>query len=235
MDGGEINVPNCMRLNEDSVHTGTLGFDSSWYIYTADNKDAYVNFVGISDDIKVTDMLYGCYALADEGKNFDEELNAIKDRYNEIIDGLKLDLNDERRRGRLIQILHRAQHIFGYLPREVQQHVAAKMRIPESAVSGVVSFYNYFTTKPKGKYVVNVCLGTACYVKGSETVLREIERYLGVQADTNPTADGLFSISALRCVGACGLAPVMMVNDKVYGKVTPAKAVEIIKEYQAKG
>ena len=163
---------------------------------------------------------------------------AVAGKFAELdafIDGLKLDLNDERRRGRLIQILHRAQHIFGYLPREVQQHVAAKMRIPESAVSGVVSFYNYFTTKPKGKYVVNVCLGTACYVKGSETVLREIERYLGVQADTNPTADGLFSISALRCVGACGLAPVMMVNDKVYGKVTPAKAVEIIKEYQAKG
>ena len=152
-----------------------------------------------------------------------------------FIDGLALDPTDERRRGKLIQILHRAQHIFGYLPREVQQHVASKMRIPESAVSGVVSFYNYFTTKPKGKYVINVCLGTACYVKGSEGVLKEIERVLGVQADTNPTPDGLFSISALRCVGACGLAPVMMVNDKVYGKVTPAMAVKIINEYKAKG
>lgn len=154
---------------------------------------------------------------------------------DKFIDGLNLDLTDERRRGRLIQILHRAQHIFGYLPREVQQHVATKLAIPESAVSGVVSFYNYFTTKPKGKYVINVCLGTACYVKGSEKVLQEIERVLGIQADTDPTPDGLFSISALRCVGACGLAPVMMVNDKVYGKVTPAKAVEIIKEYQQKG
>ena len=163
---------------------------------------------------------------------------AVAGKYAELdafIDGLKLDLTDERRRGRLIQILHRAQHIFGYLPREVQQHVAAKMNIPESAVSGVVSFYSYFTTKPKGKYVINVCLGTACYVKGSEGVLREIERVLGVQADTHPTADGLFSVSALRCVGACGLAPVMMVNDQVYGKVTPAKAVEIINEYKAKG
>lgn len=152
-----------------------------------------------------------------------------------FIDGLGLDPADERRRGKLIQILHKAQHIFGYLPREVQQHVASKMRIPESAVSGVVSFYNYFTTKPKGKYVINVCLGTACYVKGSEGVLREIERVLGVQADTNPTPDGLFSVSALRCVGACGLAPVMMVNEKVYGKVTPAMAVKIINEYKAKG
>lgn len=154
---------------------------------------------------------------------------------DKFIDGLGIDLADERRRGRLIQILHRAQHIFGYLPREVQQHVAKKLAIPEAAVSGVVSFYNYFTTKPKGKYVINVCLGTACYVKGSEKVLQEIERVLGVKADTDPTPDGLFSVSALRCVGACGLAPVMMVNDKVYGKMTPAKAVEIIKEYQQKG
>ncbi|MBP5232648.1 MAG: NAD(P)H-dependent oxidoreductase subunit E [Planctomycetes bacterium] len=151
-----------------------------------------------------------------------------------FIDGLRLDLNDERRRGRLIQVLHRAQEIFGYLPRELQIHVAKKLNLTEAQVSGVVSFYNYFTTEPKGKYCVNVCLGTACYVKGSEKVLEEIERVLGVKADTTPTPDGLFSISALRCVGACGLAPVMMVNGKVYGKVTPAKAVEIINEYKAK-
>ena len=153
---------------------------------------------------------------------------------DKFIDGLGLDLADERRRGRLIQILHRAQHIFGYLPREVQQHVAAKLAIPESAVSGVVSFYNYFTTKPKGKYVIDVCLGTACYVKGSEKVLQELERVLGVQADTDPTPDGLFSVNALRCVGACGLAPVMVVNGKVYGKMTPAKAVAGVNEIKAK-
>ena len=137
-----------------------------------------------------------------------------------FIDGLGIDRNDERRRGRLIQVLHRAQAIFGYLPREVQI---------------VVSFYNYFTTEPKGKYCIDVCMGTACYVKGSERVLQEFERVLGIKADTNPTEDGLFSISALRCVGACGLAPVVMVNGKVYGKVTPAKAVEIINEYKKLG
>jgi NADH-quinone oxidoreductase subunit E len=169
----------------------------------------------------------GCKTLSSAAEAKFAELDAF-------IDSLGLDLDDERRRGRLIQILHRAQHIFGYLPREVQQHVAERMRIPESAVSGVVSFYNYFTTKPKGKYVINVCLGTACYVKGSEGVLRELERVLGVQADTDPTPDGLFSISALRCVGACGLAPVMMVNDKVYGKMTPAKAVAVVNEIKAK-
>lgn len=164
--------------------------------------------------------------------------SAAAEKFAELdafIAGLNLDMSSERRRGSLIQILHKAQHIFGYLPREVQKHVAQKLAIPEASVSGVVSFYNYFTTKPKGKYVVDVCLGTACYVKGAEGVLREIERVLGVQADTDPTPDGLFSVSALRCVGACGLAPVMMVNGKVYGKVTPAKAVEIIKEYQQKG
>jgi len=151
-----------------------------------------------------------------------------------FIDGLKLDLADERRRGRLIQILHKAQSIFGYLPREVQQHVAQKMRIPESAVSGVVSFYNFFSTRPKGKYIIDVCLGTACYVKGSEGVLRELERVLGVKADTDPTPDGLFSLTALRCVGCCGLAPVMVVNGKVYGKMTPAKAVAVVEEIKAK-
>lgn len=150
-----------------------------------------------------------------------------------FIAGLNLDLEDPRRRGRLIQVLHRAQHIFGYLPRIVQQHVAEKMSIPESAVSGVVSFYNYFTTKPKGKYVIDVCLGTACYVKGSEGVLRELERVLGVKADTDPTPDGLFSVNALRCVGACGLAPVMVVNGKVYGKMTPAAAVKVVNDIKA--
>ena len=148
---------------------------------------------------------------------------------------LGIDKDNERRRGYLIQVLHRAQDIFGYLPREVQAFVAKKLFLSEAAVSGVVSFYNYFTTEPKGKYCINVCLGTACYVKGSEKVLSEIERVLGVKADTVPTADGLFSISALRCVGACGLAPVMVVNGKVYGKVTPAKAVQIVNEYKAKG
>ena len=168
----------------------------------------------------------GCNKLEGAAEKF-AELDAF-------IGGLNIDLDDERRRGRLIQVLHRAQAIFGYLPREVQQHVAAQLRIPESAVSGVVSFYNFFSTKPKGKYVINICLGTACYVKGSEGVLRELERVLGIKADTDPTPDGLFSITALRCVGCCGLAPVMVINGKVYGKVTPAKAVAVVNEIKAK-
>ena len=149
-----------------------------------------------------------------------------------FIDTLGIDRSDDRRRGRLIQVLHKAQDIFGYLPREVQQHVAGKLFLTEAQVSGVVSFYNYFTTEPKGKYCIDICLGTACYVKGSEKVLSEIERVLGVKADTHPTEDGLFSISGLRCVGACGLAPVMMVNGKVYGKVTPDEIEAILAMYK---
>ena len=163
---------------------------------------------------------------------------ALADKFAALeayIADLNISRDDARRRGRLIQVLHRAQQIFGYLPREVQCFVAEKLYLQEADVSGVVSFYNYFTTKPKGKYSINVCLGTACYVKGAEKVLSEIERVLGVKADTHPTEDGLFSVSALRCVGACGLAPVVMVNEKVYGKVTPAMAVEIINEYKQRG
>ena len=151
-----------------------------------------------------------------------------------FIGGLGIDVKNERRRGYLIQVLHKAQEIFGYLPRPVQQHVADKLALTEAQVSGVVSFYNYFTTEPKGKYIIDVCLGTACYVKGSENVLNELERVLGIKADTAPTADGLFYITALRCVGCCGLAPVMRVNGKVYGKVTPAKAREVVEEIKAK-
>ncbi|MBR0459315.1 MAG: NAD(P)H-dependent oxidoreductase subunit E [Victivallales bacterium] len=168
----------------------------------------------------------GCNNFSESAREKFAELDAF-------IDGFHIDPADERRRGRLIQILHRAQSLFGYLPREVQQHVANKMHIPESAVSGVVSFYNYFTTEPKGKYEINICLGTACYVKGSEGVLRELERVLGIKADTVPTSDGLFSITTLRCVGCCGLAPVMVINGKVYGHVTPAKAVAAIEEIKA--
>ena len=149
-----------------------------------------------------------------------------------FIDGLGIDRADERRRGRLIQVLHRAQAIFGYLPREVQIHVAKRMFLTEAQVSGVVSFYNYFSTEPKGKYCVDVCLGTACYVKGAEKVLQELERVLGIKADTNPTEDGLFSLSALRCVGACGLAPVMTVGDEVYGKVTTDQIPGIVAKYR---
>lgn len=148
------------------------------------------------------------------------------------IDGLHVNCDDARRKGKLIQVLHHAQHIFGYLPSEVQHFIAKRLNLQDAEVSGVVTFYNYFSTVPKGRFAVNVCLGTACYVKGSERILQEFERQLGVKTGEGITADGLFSLYALRCVGACGLAPVVMVNDKVYGRVKPEDVQKIIAEYR---
>lgn len=143
---------------------------------------------------------------------------------------LHLDPDSERRKDTLIQVLHKAQGIFGFLPEEVQLHIADCFSVSHAEVSGVISFYNYFTTTPKGKHKINVCLGTACYVNGAEKVLQEFEHILGIRAG-QVTADGKFSIESLRCVGACGLAPVVTIDDKVYGKVQPGKVREILEHY----
>ena len=132
-------------------------------------------------------------------------------------------------KGELIRVLHRAQGIFGYLPREVQVFVAREMEVPVSKVYGVVSFYSYFTMKPKGKYEISVCMGTACYVRGAESVLEELRKKLGIEPGET-TEDGKFSLRSLRCVGACGLSRVMMVGDKVYGRVTPDMVDTILAE-----
>ena len=133
------------------------------------------------------------------------------------------------KQGELIRVLHRAQGIFGYLPREVQVFVAKELGVPVSKVYGVVSFYSYFTMKPKGKYEISVCMGTACYVRGAESVLEELRKKLSIEpGETTP--DGKFSLRSLRCVGACGLAPVMLVGDKVYGRVTPDMVDSILAE-----
>ncbi|OQA41831.1 MAG: NADP-reducing hydrogenase subunit HndA [Chloroflexi bacterium ADurb.Bin325] len=147
-----------------------------------------------------------------------------------FIAALHLDREDERRKESLIQVLHKAQHLFGFLPEEVQLHIADAFAINHAEVSGVISFYNYFTTTPKGKYQINVCLGTACYVNGAEKVLQEFEHILGIRSG-QVTEDGKFSIESLRCVGACGLAPVVTINDRVYGKVQPGKVQEILEHY----
>ncbi len=130
----------------------------------------------------------------------------------------------------LIAILHRAQHIFGYLPKEVQEFIAEKLNIPVSKVYGVVTFYSFFTMEKKGKYVINVCLGTACFVRGADKILSEFERLLGIK-NGETTPDGKFTLSSLRCVGACGLAPVVQVNGKTYGNATLETVKQIIEEY----
>ena len=138
------------------------------------------------------------------------------------------------KQGALISVLHKAQDIFGYLPIEVQNYVAHKLDIPSSKVYGVVTFYSYFTMTKKGQYRVNVCMGTACFVKGAQDILDELNTRLKCKTGST-TEDGLFSVDALRCVGACGLAPLITVNGKVYGRITKDDVPGIIEEHLAKG
>lgn len=136
--------------------------------------------------------------------------------------------------GALLPVLQEAQGIYGYLPIEVQQMVADGLDISLSEVYGVATFYSQFSLTPKGEHRISVCLGTACYVKGADKILAEIENKLGIKSG-ECTSDGLFSIDSCRCVGACGLAPVMMVDDEVYGKMTPDQVDKILEKYMKKG
>ena len=133
--------------------------------------------------------------------------------------------------GPLIPVLHEAQRIFGYLPFEVQLQISEGLGIPLAEVYGVVTFYTGFSIKPKGKYRINVCLGTACYVKGAEAVLDKFRTVLSLNAG-DCTEDQKFSLDACRCIGACGLAPAVMINDDVYGNVTPEDVETILKNYE---
>ena len=136
----------------------------------------------------------------------------------------------ETKEGSLIAVLHKAQNIFGYLPKEVQEFIAEHLDESLAHVYGVVSFYSYFTMVPKGEHPISVCMGTACYVRGADKVLEEFQNRLKIKSGET-TADGKFSIDALRCVGACGIAPVVLVGEKVYKKVEPSDVVKIIAEY----
>ena len=138
----------------------------------------------------------------------------------------------ENKEGSLIEVLHYAQGIFGYLPKEVQLYISQKLNIAPAKVYGVVSFYSYFTTEPKGKYKISVCLGTVCFVKGSDKILSEFEKQLGIKAGQT-SKDLLFSLDGLRCVGACGLAPVVGVNEKVYGKFKIEQVSEVLDYYKS--
>jgi NADH-quinone oxidoreductase subunit E/NADP-reducing hydrogenase subunit HndA len=134
-------------------------------------------------------------------------------------------------KGELIRVLHKAQEIFGYLPDEVQKFVGKKLDVPTAKVFGVVSFYSYFTMIPKGENDIAICLGTACYVRGSEKILEALTKELGIGVGET-TPDGKFSITGLRCIGACGLAPVITIGEKVYGRITPDMVSGILDEYR---
>jgi len=133
--------------------------------------------------------------------------------------------------GELINVLHKTQEVFGYLPAEVQQVIARELNISEAKVYGVVTFYAFFTMKPKGKYKISVCTGTACYVRGAEKVVDELKEELNIEVG-EVTPDGKFSLDCLRCVGACGLAPVMLIGDKVYGRIDPKELKGILESYE---
>ena len=134
------------------------------------------------------------------------------------------------REGSLIQILHAAQSIFGYLPFEVQRYIAEGLEIPISKVSGVVSFYSFFSTTPKGKHTIRVCLGTACYVRGGKKVIRRLQELLNLDIG-GTTEDKVFTLEVARCIGSCGLAPAMMIDDTVYKQVNPEKIMSILSPY----
>ena len=133
----------------------------------------------------------------------------------------------------LIQILNEVQEKFGYVPMQIQEQIAKYLNIEVAEVYGVVTFYSRFTLKPKGKYAISVCMGTACFVKGGEKVLDKVKEKLKIE-EGETTGDGKFSIDATRCIGACGLAPVFTINDEVYGKATPEMVDKVIEEYKNK-
>ena len=133
----------------------------------------------------------------------------------------------------LIMILSDIQNEYGYVPPEVQAIVARETGISVAKIYGVVTFYSFFSLVPNGKYVIGCCLGTACYVKGAQAVIDKCSEILGIDPGQT-TADGMFTLDALRCIGACGIAPAVSVNGKVYPKLTPDRVPEVIEEYRAK-
>lgn len=155
-------------------------------------------------------------------------LKLSEDKINQIKDICKSFNNDK---GELINVLHKTQSAFGYLPAEVQEVIARELNVSVAHVYGVVTFYSFFTMIPKGEYPISICMGTACYVRGAEKVLDEFKRELKI-AVGETSSDGKFSLSCLRCVGACGLAPVVLVGEKVYGRVSPDGVKDIIAEYK---
>ncbi len=134
----------------------------------------------------------------------------------------------------LIAVLHHAQNLYGYLGREVQEYIAKRLKIPASKVYGVITFYSYFSTEPKGKYVISICTGTACFVRGANNILEDFKKVLGIR-DGETTKDGLFTLDTLRCVGSCAIAPVVLVNEKVYGHFTKPQVNELINDLREQG
>jgi NADH-quinone oxidoreductase E subunit len=146
------------------------------------------------------------------------KINEILDKYPEI-------------KGNLIAILHEIQSLYNYLPEDVLRYVAKRKKIPITRIYSIATFYHFFNLKPKGKHSISICLGTACHVKGSERILEEIERRLNIK-EAETTEDGKFTLNAVRCIGACSLAPVVLIDKETYGKTSPKKIIDILKKYE---
>jgi NADH:ubiquinone oxidoreductase subunit E len=142
----------------------------------------------------------------------------------------QLAANYRGKEGSLIQVLHMVQGVYGYLPLNVQQIVAEELELPLSTVSGVVSFYSFFATKPRGIHTIRVCMGTACYVRGGVSIVESLEKQLGIQAG-GTTPDGVFTFEIARCIGSCGLAPAMTIDDTVYPEVKAADLHSILEPW----
>ncbi len=153
----------------------------------------------------------------------DTRLKELKD-YMDSVKGM-------RQESQLISILHKAQGLYGYLSKEVMDEIAAEMQIPTAHIWGVATFYHYFNLTPQGKHTIAICLGTACYIKGAGDILDTLKEELKVGIGQT-TEDGLFTLQEARCLGACGLAPVIMIDGKIYGDLTPKKTVEILNTYR---
>jgi NADH:ubiquinone oxidoreductase subunit E len=142
----------------------------------------------------------------------------------------QLAANYKGKEGSLIQVLHIVQSVYGYLPLPVQRIVAEELELPLSTVSGVVSFYSFFATTPRGRHTIRVCMGTACYVRGGVSIVDALEKQLGIQAG-GTTADGVFTFEIARCIGSCGLAPAMLIDDTVYPEVKAADLNNILEPW----
>lgn len=156
-----------------------------------------------------------CCSCVDEKE---QKLQEIIEKYKET-------------KGALIPVLHEAQEVYGYLPMNVQKKISESLNISLSEIYGVVTFYTQFSLKPKGKFKVSACMGTACYVKGSNLILEKLQEKLGIHVG-DCTEDGKFSLDACRCIGACGLAPVIMINDDVYGRLTADDIEKVLEKYK---
>ncbi len=164
---------------------------------------------------------------------------SVKEKTAPVVDDKRLELRKfidemktkEHADSHLIDVLHKTQHLYGYLPTEVMDEIAQAMQIPTAHIWGVATFYHYFKLTPPGKYEISLCLGTACYVKGATQILQAIKDELKIDFG-EMTPDGVFSLGPARCLGACGLAPVAMIGERIHGELTPKKIVQILKDYR---